>query len=84
MVFWEFCKVFKHTFFTEHLQVTAADIPMQVVVIYDLNLSLQFLAINFEFLSGPCFNVACVSASIYFSVVLFLAIPCKTASKEKE
>ena len=43
----EFCEIFKIAFITEHLRVTASDIRMQVVVIYNLNLSLQFLTINF-------------------------------------
>ena len=34
--------MFKNTFFTEHFHVTNSDIWMQVVVIYNLNLSLQF------------------------------------------
>ena len=49
MFFCHFRKVFKNTFFTELLRVTACDIQMQVVPIYDLNLSLQFVAINFTF-----------------------------------
>ena len=74
VLFWELCKIFKNTFFTEHLRVTAADIRMQVVVIYNLNLSLQFVAINFEFSRWPCFNVAWISTSICFSVWLFLTM----------
>ena len=31
----------------EHLQVTAPDIRIQVVVDYNLNLSLQFVTVNF-------------------------------------
>ena len=31
----EFCEIFKNTFFTEQLRVTASDIRMQVVVIYN-------------------------------------------------
>ena len=31
----EFCKIFKNTFFTEQLRVTASDIRMQVVLIYN-------------------------------------------------
>ena len=38
----EFCEIFKNTFFTEHLRVTASDIRMQVVVIYNLNLFYNF------------------------------------------
>ena len=37
-----FCKIFKNIFFTEHFQETTSDIRMQVVVIYNLNQSLQF------------------------------------------
>ena len=59
----EFCEIFKNTFFTERLQVTDSDIRMQVVVIYNLNLSSRFVAINFTFSllsfhAGACFNVA--------------------------
>ena len=36
------CEIFKNTFFTEHVQVTTSGIRMHVVVIYDLDLSLQF------------------------------------------
>ena len=43
----EFCEIFKSTFFAEHLRMTASDIRMQVVVIYNLNLSLQFVKIDF-------------------------------------
>ena len=43
-----FCEIFKNIFFTEHLRVTAFEIRMQVVVIYNLNISLQFLTINFR------------------------------------
>ena len=38
----KFCEIFKNTFFTEHFQVNASNIRMQVVVIYKLNLSLRF------------------------------------------
>ena len=59
----EFCEIFKNTFFTEQLQVTDSDIRMQVVVIYNLNLSLQFVAINCTFYLLSChdggrFNIA--------------------------
>ena len=43
----KFCEILKKTFFTGHFQVTASDIGMQVVVIYNLNLSSQFVAMNF-------------------------------------
>ena len=39
MFFCEFCKIFKNTFFAEHLRVTASDIRIQAVIIYNLNLS---------------------------------------------
>ena len=45
----DFCEIFKNTFFTEQLRVTASAIRMQVVVIYNENLSLQFVTINFTF-----------------------------------
>ena len=45
----EFCDLFKNIFLTEHIQVTASDVQMQVVVIYNLNLFLQFVKINFSF-----------------------------------
>ena len=38
LLFCEFCKIFKNTFFTEHLRVIASDIRMQVVVIYNFSL----------------------------------------------
>ena len=47
--FCEFCEISKNTFLTEHLRVTASDIRMQVVVIYNLNLSWLFVTINFAF-----------------------------------
>ena len=40
-------KTFKNTFFMEHLRLTGSDIRRQVVVIYNLNLFLQFATINF-------------------------------------
>ena len=46
MLLCEFSEVFKKIFFTENLRVTASDILMQVVVTYNLNLSLQFVTIN--------------------------------------
>ena len=45
----EFCEIFKNISFTEHLWVSASDNLMQVVVIYNLNLSLQFVKINYTF-----------------------------------
>ena len=41
----DFCKIFKN----KKLRVTAFEIRMQVVVIYNENLSLQFVTINFTF-----------------------------------
>ena len=64
MTFCEFCEIFENTFFAEHLRMTASDIRMQVVAIYNLNLFLQFVTINFTFFSsasfhaGACFNVS--------------------------
>ena len=76
----EFCEIFKNTFFTEHLRVTASDIRMQVVVIYNLNLSLQFLTLNFTLLCEvsrwlilQC-RLIMLQTSICFSVRLFLAM----------
>ena len=46
MYFCEFRELFKSTFIPEHHQVTASDVRMQVVIIYNLNLSFQFLTIN--------------------------------------
>ena len=65
----ELCEMFKNTFSTEQLHVTDPDIRMQVVVIYNLNLSSQFVAIHFTFSllsfhAVPCFNIACISSSI--------------------
>ena len=48
VVFCEFCEIFKNTNFTEHLWVTVSHIWMQAVVISNLNLSLQFMTINFK------------------------------------
>ena len=58
MFFCEFCEIFKNTFSAEHLQVTASDIRMQEVVIYNLNLSLQFVTINFAFFLLRVFTLA--------------------------
>ena len=76
----EFCEIFKIAFITEHLRVTASDIWMQVVVIYNLNLSLQFLTINFtlfcefsRWLMLLC-RLVMFQTSICFSVGLFLAM----------
>ena len=53
-----FAKIFKNMFCAEHLQVTASDIRMQVAVIYNLNLSLQFVTINFKFSLQRVFTLA--------------------------
>ena len=76
----EFCEIFKNTFFTEHLRVIASDIRMQVVVNYNLNISLQFSTINFtlfcefsRWLMLQC-RLIMLQTSICFSVGLFLAM----------
>ena len=56
--FCEFCEIFKNTFSAEHHRVTASDIRMQVVVICDLNLSLQLVTINFTFFLLRVFMLA--------------------------
>ena len=87
MLLCEFWDIFQNIFFTEKLRVTDSDILMQVVVSYDLNLSLQFVTTNLfssaSFQAGAWFNVAWISESICFLVGLFLDMPYKTASKEK-
>ena len=89
--FCEFCEIFKNAFFTEHLRVTASDIRIQVVVKYNLNLHLQFCnnklyifcSMTFHVGTCFCFNVAKISASICFSIGLFLTMSCNPASIEK-
>ena len=71
MTFCEFCEVFKDTFFAEHLRVTASDIRMQVIVIYNLNLFLQFVAANFTFSLLRVFTLAHALMSLNFCVDLF-------------
>ena len=71
MTFCEFCEVFKDTFFAEHLRVTASDIRMQVIVIYNLNLFLQFVATNFTFSLLRVFTLAHALMSLNFCVDLF-------------
>ena len=84
MTFCEFCEIFKNTFFAEHLRVTASDIRMQVVVIYNLNLSLQFVTIDFTFSLLRVFTLAHVLMSLNFYVnLLLVAMPCKAASNKK-
>ena len=58
MFFCEFYEIFKNIFFAEHLRVTAFDIRMQVVEIYNLNLSLQFVIVNFTFSLLRVFTLA--------------------------
>ena len=71
--FREFCEIFKNTFFAEHLRVTASDVRMQVVVIYNLNLFLQFVTINFTFSLLRVFTLAYALMSLNLSVdLLFL------------
>ena len=53
-----FCEFFKNTFFEEHLQMTASDIRLQVVVIYNSNLALQFVTTNFTFSLLRVFTLA--------------------------
>ena len=71
MTFCEFCEIFKNTFFAEHLRVTASHIRMQVVVIYNLNLFLLFVTINFTFSLLRVFMLAHALMSLNFSVDLF-------------
>ena len=73
------------TFFTKQLQVTDSDIGMEVAVIYNLNLSLQFVSINVVFSSEflCCRMLQCRLNFCIDLAGLFLATPCKTASKEK-
>ena len=68
MTFCERCKIFKNTFFAEHLRVTDADIRMQVVVIYNLDLFLQF--VNFKFSLLRVFMLVHALLSLIFCVDL--------------
>ena len=70
MTFCEFCEIFKNTFFAEHLRVTASDIRMQVVVIYNLNLFLQFVTTIFTFSVLRVFMLAHALMSLNFCVDL--------------
>ena len=82
----ESCEIFQNTFFTEQFRMNAPDILMQVVVIYNLNLPLQFVALNFIFLGIFTLVHASMSPELlhqFFLVALCLATPCKTASIEK-
>ena len=69
-VFCDFCESFKNTFSPELLRVTASDIRVQVVVIYDLNLSLQFATINFTFSLLRVFTLVHALMSLNFCVDL--------------
>ena len=71
VTFCEFYEIFKNTFFAEHLRVTASDIRMQVIVIYNLNLFLQFVATNFTFSLLRVFTLAHALMSLNFCVDLF-------------
>ena len=62
----KFYKIFKNTFFTEQLRVSASDNGMEVVVIYNLNLSLQFVEMNFTFSFLWVFTLAHDSTSPEF------------------
>ena len=63
VTFCEFCEIVKNTFFAEHLRVTACDIRVQVVVIYNLNLIFAicnnklYIFSSASFHAGACFNV---------------------------
>ena len=70
VTFCEFCEIFKNTFFAEHLRVTASDIRMQVVVIYNLNLFLQFVTTIFTFSLLRVFMLAHALMSLNFCVDL--------------
>ena len=70
MTFCEFCEIFENTFFEEHLRVTAFDIRMQVVAIYNLNLFLQFVTVNFTFSLLRVFTLAHALMSLNFCVDL--------------
>ena len=70
MYFCEFRELFKSTFIPEHHRVTASDIRMQVVVIYNLNLFLQFVTINFTFSLLRVFTLAHALMSLNFCVDL--------------
>ena len=72
VTFCEFCEIFKNTFFAEHLRVTASDIRMQVVVIYNLNLFLQFVTIYFTFSLRQVFTLVHALMPLNFCVDLLL------------
>ena len=62
----DFCKIFKNIFFTEQLRVTTSDTRMQVFVIHNLNLSFQFVTINFKFCLLQIFTLAHASMLLEF------------------
>ena len=62
--------MFKNTFFAKHLRVTAFNIRMQVVVIYNLNLSLQFVTISITFSLLRVFLLVHALMSLNFCVNL--------------
>ena len=62
----DFCKILKNIFFTEQLRVTASDTRMQVFVIHNLNLSFQFVTINFKFCLLQIFTLAHASMLLEF------------------
>ena len=66
----EFCENFKNSFLTEHLRVTASDIPMQLVVIYNLNPSLQIVTINFTLLWVFILAHASISSELLHGIFL--------------
>ena len=70
VTFCEFCEMFKNTLFAEHLRVTSSDVRMQVAVIYNLNLFLQFVIINFTFSLLRVFTLAHALMSLNFWVDL--------------
>ena len=74
MTFCEFYEIFKNTFFAEHLRVTASDIRMQVVIIYDLNLFLHFVTTNFTFSVLRVFTLAHALWSLNFCVGLLFGM----------
>ena len=83
----EFCEILRNIFFTEHIRASASDIRMQVVVIYNLNLSLQFVTINFtllcKFSRWPMLQCRLnFYIRLFFGRVMF-SHDSKTASKEK-
>ena len=62
-----FAKFLRTPFFAEHVWLTASNICMQVVVIYNLNLFLQFVTINFTF---PLLRVFTLAHDLLFGRVI--------------